>query len=164
MPTIRFGDFEWDEEKAEENLRKHSVSFEEAASVFLDLDYLLIADVADPERLIALGFSSVARILVVVHCERRDTVRIISARAATQASVEPMSNEKPPIDPSAESLSEIPEIDFEKGIRPNRYANLRGDFHHVIVLDRELWEHFGSQEKVVEALTLLVDVARRSAA
>jgi hypothetical protein len=45
--------------------------------------------------------------------------------------------------------------------RPNRYANLRGAFQHAVYLDRELWEYFGSAEKVVEALRLLVDLARR---
>ena len=84
MATAVFGDFEWDEQKAAENVRKHGVSFEEAASVFLDLDYLLTADVADAERFVALGYSSLARMLVVVHCERHPRVRIISARPATR--------------------------------------------------------------------------------
>jgi len=84
VATAVFGDFEWDEQKAAENVRKHGVSFEEAASVFLDLDYLLTADVADAERFVALGYSSLARMLVVVHCERHSRVRIISARPATR--------------------------------------------------------------------------------
>jgi hypothetical protein len=66
--------------------------------------------------------------------------------------------------PTAESLAEIPEVDFSKGIRPNRYAKLRGDFAHQVQLDPELWAHFGSQEKIVEALRLLVEVARKGAA
>lgn len=83
MSTVVFGDFEWDEEKATENLRKHGVTFEEAATVFLDLDYLLVADPTEPDRFVALGFSALARLLVVVHCERGERVRIISARRAT---------------------------------------------------------------------------------
>jgi hypothetical protein len=75
-----------------------------------------------------------------------------------------MSNEKRQTDPSQASLDEIPEVDFSEAIRPNRYANLRGAFEHTIALDRELWEHFGSQERVVEALKLLVEVAKRGAA
>ncbi len=78
-----FGDFEWDEHKATHNERKHGVSFEEAASVFLDLDYLLVTDSTGPDRFVALGFSALARLLVVVHCERGERVRIISARRAT---------------------------------------------------------------------------------
>ena len=64
-------------------------------------------------------------------------------------------------EPSPESLEEIPEVDFGRAIRPNRYANLRGAFQHAVYLDRELWEYFGSAEKVVEALRMLVDLARR---
>jgi uncharacterized protein len=84
VATVRFGDFEWDDDKAEQNIRKHGVSFEEAASVFLDVDLLLRSDAADPEWFVAVGYSSLARILVVVHCERRDRVRIISARPGTR--------------------------------------------------------------------------------
>ncbi len=67
-----------------------------------------------------------------------------------------------PAEPSAESLAEIPETDFSEAVRPNRYANLRGDFEHAVFLDRELWEHFGSEERVREVLQLLVELGRRS--
>ena len=83
MGTVVFGDFEWDEAKAEANRSKHGVSFEEAASVFLDLDYLLLADRIHPERFVALGYSRLARLLFVVHAERAEQIRIISARRAT---------------------------------------------------------------------------------
>jgi uncharacterized DUF497 family protein len=83
MSDVIFGDFEWDAEKATANLRKHGVSFEEAASVFSDLNYVLVADAASPDRYVALGYSSLARLLVVVHCERAERLRIISARRAT---------------------------------------------------------------------------------
>jgi hypothetical protein len=66
----------------------------------------------------------------------------------------------PPLEPSESSLAELPEQDFTHGIRPNRYANLRGDFAHAVFLDRELWEHFGSEERVLEALRLLVERAK----
>ncbi len=78
-----------------------------------------------------------------------------------------MSNERDQTEPSAESLADFPEVDFSKGIRPNRYANLRGDFKHAVFLDREIWEHFGTEDKVLEALSALVrtrDGARRGAA
>jgi hypothetical protein len=72
-----------------------------------------------------------------------------------------MSEEKTrPIEPSAESLAEMPEVDFSRGIRPNRFANLRGEFKHAVFLDRDLWEHFGSEERVIEALRLLVQLAK----
>jgi uncharacterized DUF497 family protein len=84
VETVTFGDFEWDAEKDRLNLEKHGVSFEEAASVFLDLDFVLTGDPTEPGRFIAIGFSSQARLLFVVHIERGVRVRIISARQATR--------------------------------------------------------------------------------
>ena len=84
VATVTFGDFEWDADKAEANLAKHGVMFEEAVTVFLDLDYLLIRDAVVPERFVAIGMSGQARVLFVVHCERGERVRVISARRATR--------------------------------------------------------------------------------
>ena len=82
--------FEWDPAKAKDNRRKHRVSFEDAKSVFLDENALLIADPehSDGEdRFILLGFSASLRVLTVCHCYRRgdDVIRIISARKADRA-------------------------------------------------------------------------------
>ena len=75
-----------------------------------------------------------------------------------------MSDEEKPIEPSEESLKEIPEQDFSRAIRPNRYANLRGAFQHVVFVDRDVWEHFGSEERILEVLRLLVDIAKKRSA
>ena len=78
--------FEWDRAKAEANRRKHKVTFDEAVSVFYDP---LSATFSDPdsarteERLITVGHSSRQRLLMVVHTEQGETIRIISARLAT---------------------------------------------------------------------------------
>jgi uncharacterized DUF497 family protein len=78
--------FEWDRHKAELNYRKHGVSFEEAATVFLD-DFA--ATLADPdhseieERFVTFGVSSRGRLLVVAHTYREHQIRLISARRAT---------------------------------------------------------------------------------
>lgn len=78
--------FEWDRAKADANRRKHKVTFDEAASVFYDP---LSATFPDPdssrteERVITVGHSSRQRLLVVVHTEQGETIRIISARLAT---------------------------------------------------------------------------------
>ena len=79
--------FEWDESKAALNLRRHGVSFEEAAAVFSDpLAYTF----EDPdhsvgeERLLTFGYSHAGRLLAVVHAERSRAIRIISARRATR--------------------------------------------------------------------------------
>ena len=79
----------WDDEKAEENQRKHGVSFAEAGTVFYDENARLQYDPdhsEDEDRFLLLGVSYSLRILVVSHCYReKDTViRIISARKATK--------------------------------------------------------------------------------
>jgi len=80
--------FEWDPAKAAENLRKHGISFEEASSVFFDD---LAATGRDPDhslsehRFVTFGLSSAGRLLVVSHADRRDGIRLISARPATRA-------------------------------------------------------------------------------
>jgi uncharacterized DUF497 family protein len=78
--------FEWNAQKAAANLRKHGVSFDEAASVFFDP---LGATGNDPDhsleerRFVTFGVSSSARLLVVTHSERGEAIRIITARLAT---------------------------------------------------------------------------------
>ena len=79
--------FEWDSAKAQTNAVKHGVTFEEASTVFGDLAALTIPDPVHSEdevREITIGLSHRANILVVVHTERSDKVRIISARRASQ--------------------------------------------------------------------------------
>jgi uncharacterized DUF497 family protein len=79
--------FEWDDEKAKGNHRKHRVSFEEASTVFGDPLALTIPDPLHSEeqdRFITLGESHGRRLLVVVFTERGDKIRIISARVATR--------------------------------------------------------------------------------
>ena len=78
--------FEWDEEKAGRNLKKHGVSFAEGSTVFTDLLSLTIPDPlhsTDEDRFVTLGLSYRERLLVVVYAERGERVRIISARPAT---------------------------------------------------------------------------------
>ena len=79
--------FEWDENKAKNNLAKHGVSFEEAATVFADEHSLTIADPKHSQledRLIILGKSPKRQILVAVHTIRGDNIRMISARRASK--------------------------------------------------------------------------------
>lgn len=76
--------FEWDEQKAAANLRKHGVSFEEAATVFRDPLVQIEADWEHGEaRMVAIGMSNRGRLLFTVMLELRgDVLRIISARKA----------------------------------------------------------------------------------
>lgn len=77
--------FVWDARKAVANRRKHGVGFDEAATVFDDLNALVQRDVVHVDRLVILGMSSEARLVFVVYVEfeGHDVVRIISAPKAT---------------------------------------------------------------------------------
>jgi uncharacterized DUF497 family protein len=85
MATVISGDFEWDDAKAATNLAKHGVAFDEAVTVFDDPDALDMPDLLDPTRLVLIGESRRLRVLFVVHAERGDRVRLISARRASPA-------------------------------------------------------------------------------
>ena len=79
--------FAWDPAKAAANLRKHGVSFPEATTAFADANSLTYLDPdhsSAEERWVLLGTSTRARLLVVVHTERGDAIRLISARKATR--------------------------------------------------------------------------------
>ncbi|TAG89491.1 MAG: BrnT family toxin [Oscillatoriales cyanobacterium] len=78
-------EFEWDTNKAESNLEKHGVSFEEAAEVFFDPFYQEgDATTNDEQRDFILGYSLSQRLLLVVYVERGLRSRIISSRPATR--------------------------------------------------------------------------------
>ncbi len=83
MATVVDGDFEWDDDKAASNLDKHGVSFPEAATVFADPYAVYLDDGSGTSRMVVIGTSLRERVLYVVHVERGDRDRIISARAAT---------------------------------------------------------------------------------
>jgi uncharacterized DUF497 family protein len=77
--------FEWDEEKARGNIRKHRVSFDEGKTVFNDPCAITISDPDHSEkedRFIDLGLSSRGRLLVVWYTESGETIRIIGCRRA----------------------------------------------------------------------------------
>lgn len=79
--------FEWDPQKAKRNLKMHEISFDEASTAFRDP---LSRTIDDPlhsqeeDRVVLIGNSQQGRLLVVVHAERGDRIRIISARLATK--------------------------------------------------------------------------------
>ncbi len=82
--------FQWDESKAKSNLKKHRVSFEEAATFFSSAPIRVFLDqkhsTENEDRFVAIGYSQIHRLLVVVHCyfENKEIIRIISARKATK--------------------------------------------------------------------------------
>ncbi len=85
---MRDSEFEWDDEKAKSNFKKHGVSFEEGATIFNDPK---LATISDPdhsegeERFVSIGVSVVRRLLTVIHAYRAERIRLISARKATKA-------------------------------------------------------------------------------
>ena len=78
--------FEWDEEKAKENLEKHGIDFADAATVFDDTMALTMPDPTSEEedRFVTLGMDALGRLLVVAYTWRDDRIRPISARKATR--------------------------------------------------------------------------------
>jgi uncharacterized DUF497 family protein len=80
--------FDWDEEKANANLVKHSISFEEAKTVFDDPLYVDFHDPdhsLDEHRYIIIGQSNQRRILIVSYAERNNAIRLINAREVTRS-------------------------------------------------------------------------------
>jgi uncharacterized DUF497 family protein len=80
-------EFEWDPDKAAKNIKKHQVSFNEAATVFGDPLSMTFFDPdhsIDEDRYITVGLSHLGSLLIVAHADRGDSIRIISARKATR--------------------------------------------------------------------------------
>ena len=79
--------YEWNAAKAKANIEKHGVSFDEAATVFLDPLALTFPDPyhsGGEEREITIGYTVGGEVVFVSHCQRGEPVRIISARKATR--------------------------------------------------------------------------------
>jgi uncharacterized DUF497 family protein len=79
--------FEWDPEKARRDVAKHGVSFEEAATAFGDPLSLTILDPyhsEEEDRFILPGQTYAGRLVVVVHTDRGENIRVLSARLATR--------------------------------------------------------------------------------
>lgn len=79
--------FEWDPQKAQTNEQKHGISFAEASTVFSCTFSLTIHDPLhsdNEERFVIIGISNKNRTLAVIHTERGDKIRLISARKATK--------------------------------------------------------------------------------
>ncbi len=81
-------EFEWDDQKAHQNVVNHGVTFEEAAEAFFDPFYQYgdaTPEGVEEQRNFILGYSVAQRLLLVVYTERHERIRIISARPATRA-------------------------------------------------------------------------------
>ncbi len=77
--------YQWDNDKAAANLKKHGIDFADAVSVFADDLSVTVSDERfDEERFVTIGVDAFGRILVVVHTWRDSEIRLISARKATR--------------------------------------------------------------------------------
>ncbi len=154
--------YEWEPTKANVNLRDHSVSFEEAATVFLDP---LAVTYPDPDhsdeedREITIGHSVKQRILFVSHYQPGDRIRIISARKAPKRSARSMKK--------AKSMNDDlrPEYDlFQlRGGVSGKYYRQATAGTNLVLIEPELATVFPNTESVNRALRLLVDTAEAAA-
>ncbi|HMG74294.1 MAG TPA: BrnT family toxin [Pyrinomonadaceae bacterium] len=86
MPLL----FEWDEDKAESNWRKHKVTFDEAQTVFLDNLSITVPDARHSQaevRFRIVGISNLRRLVVVSFTERGERIRLINARKASRSEI-----------------------------------------------------------------------------
>lgn len=145
--------FEWNEEKADKNLKKHSVSFEEAQTVFADISACIFNDEWHSSmgeyRELIIGHSQSNRILLVCFTEsKKNSIRIISARKATKQEIKNMKETIPSKD---DMLSEY-DLDYSKA-KTNRFAK---DYHISITLDPDVASVFKTSEAVNKALRALL--------
>src|SRR5687768_3575044 len=144
-------EFEWDSKKAKTNLRKHKVSFEEAASVFADV---LAAVYEDPDhsaeeiRYLIIGTSNKARLLNVAFTERGERLRITSARKVTRKEKSSMKKKR---DDTSEDMR--PEYDLKKLKFVGRgiYAERFRSGTNLVLLDKDVREAFPDDKSVNEA-------------
>ncbi len=157
-------EFEWDDEKEEINLRKHGVSFEEAKSIFKDP---LAVTIDDPEhsdyedRYITIGMTFFNDIYVIVHTDREDRVRIISARHATNAERRTYMNEEfDRIHDREDKDTMRPEYDFSNGVRGKYW---KGPGRRIVThmrIDQDVRRHFRTPDEVNDALRQLIAEGR----
>jgi uncharacterized DUF497 family protein len=89
-------EFDWDPEKAAISLKKHGVSFSEAATVFSDPLSITVHDPdhsTEEERYLIVGVSNRSRLLIISFMERGESIRVISARELTRAERKQYENE-----------------------------------------------------------------------
>lgn len=150
----------WDPEKAQSNLRKHGVSFEEGAAAVNDMFAIARSDAHHSileDRFVLVGESAAWRILTVIFTMDRDAVRIISARRATAAERrrymegDDVLRDTPMDD---EMLDEYGHLD---GWKRMHLRVIRDDLVHI---DEDVQEHFRTSEEVNEALRSLIAEGR----
>ncbi len=151
--------FEWDARKARANLRKHRFGFEEAVTVFADPLSATVDDSLHPgseSRYMIVGCSENQRVLVVVHTDRGDRIRLVSARLAHGANEKSMKTRGP-----TTRVAEMKkEYDFSRGIRGKYIARIAAG-RRIVVLDPDVARFFPDSKSVNEVLRVLAAVLKR---
>ena len=146
-------DFQWSRKKARINIQKHKIDFNEAKTIFDDPEHMSKLDIDHSEfedRFISLGLSARGRLLIVAHTFENDTIRIISARKATNRERNIMKKKS----------EVIKEYDFSKGIR-GKYAKRYAAGTNLIVLSNDVVKIFPDSKSVNDALRMLARIAGR---
>lgn len=175
--------FEWDEQKAEQNLEKHGVSFQQASEVFSDPLSAMIPDATHSERenrLLAIGQSANGQVLLVVFAEResgleslvrgrrRDPKRGFMKKAKTKkVSKENVGNGKTSAVKPAESEDEMRDdysfLDWSKAER-GKYAKRYAESTNVVLIAPDVLDVFPDAESINRALRTLADLIRAASA
>ena len=154
--------FEWDEQKAQENLSKHAVSFEECSTIFGDPSSLTIGDAVhsiEEDRLITIGLSNRGRILL--SCIPKEKIISVSSVPDSRRRGREGHMEKHPVDnPEPDMLDEY---DFADGAR-GKYAKLYDEGTNLVLLDPDVAEVFPNSVSVNRALRALADLIRQHSA
>ncbi len=150
--------FEWDDDKADWNERKHRVSFEAAEEVFDDPLHATMPDSlhsSDEDRFITIG-ERWNEILVVAHAERHGRIRIISARRATRT------EKRDYMDKNLDTINDVDDLQPEYNFK----GAVRGKYHRPgkstirMTIDEDVARHYSSSELVNAALRQLIAEGR----
>jgi uncharacterized protein len=153
--------FEWSADKAASNVDRHSVSFDEASTVFDDPLAQIFNDEAhssDEKREIIVGHSVGNRLLLVCFTERgKGVIRIVSARLPTRKNVRIMKKTSSSKSRHTEAGDMLPEYDFDYSkARPNRFAGRINKDRLVVLLDPDVSKVFTTPESVNAVLRALI--------
>jgi len=156
-------EFEWEPDKAARNLRKHTVSFQEAATVFGDETCATVYDPdhsAAEERFLTIGCSNRGRLLIVSHTDRDNRIRIISARPLKPLSEDNMSEPKQTTDFEDELRPEYDLTELLKHAVRGKYAERYKAGTNLVLLAPDVAEAFPDEQAVNDALRLVMQLAK----
>ncbi len=159
---VRSDRFEWDDDKAVENLAKHDVSFETATEVFddpLGITFFDERNSLGEIREITVGYTFFDEVLIVSHTARGERIRIISARRADKTERRRhMEKDHDQINDKDDLLPHY-DFDYNKGVR-GKYYQGRGRLVIRVNLDEDVAKHYSTTESVNAALRMLIAEGR----